>query len=182
MFNFSMVFSKDLSHKLDLSGSGLTCSSFHIAVGRETGVKQPIMSTLNELRYGRKQEADDPTLVPKDVEKSTFFSSSIPEEVKRMAPLLHSLSLETVANIIEKDHEIVDNEEGDSMFTELAEAVDIEADTLSNVLSGLRSIKRYVLKNKIVPEIVSQDLVRMNIPQGVVDRFMSRLKEIRKVT
>ena len=133
--------------------------------------------SLSALRYG-KQEVVDPTQIPKEVEKSTFFSPSIPEDVKKMVPLLHTLPIETVTKIIEKENDI--NDDSDELIISFADSIDVEVDFLGIVLSGLRSVKRYVLKNKIVLGVVYADLAKMNVPKVHIDIFISKLRGVRR--
>jgi hypothetical protein len=55
---------------------------------------------MQSFRLGKKSEVSNLTLCPKNIDNSTFFTPSIPEEVKQIIPILHELSIETSKNIL----------------------------------------------------------------------------------
>ena len=146
--------------------------------------------SLNVLRFGKKKVEEDKTACPNDIDKSTFFSPLIPVEVKRMVPVMHAADPDTALKVVRDAHQLImngehSNSEGDSSLADsavlaYARSAGLSSDVLATLLSGLRAILRFVLKNKIFLDVVSADLKKMNIPEKLVEAFVAVLRQERR--
>lgn len=116
----------------------------------------------------------DPTKVPSSVDTSTYFTPSIPQEVKDLVPLLHLTTIpsnilhETLSILINylKGNEIIEEQYLllQRMFIKAEEGGDY-----SVYFTGLYTIIKTAIQYKIKNDIIRNDLLKMNVPSHVID-------------
>ena len=127
----------------------------------------------------RKNKAEaDPTICPLNI--STFFVV-IPDEVKAAVPLLHELSSEQVNSIIEKSIFSVNNHQlqQDDEFIQYSRSSGISCDKLSMLITGTQLILRVAVRNKVLTEVIANDLRKMNIPDSTVYQLCQQIRSQR---
>jgi COMM domain containing 5 len=136
--------------------------------------------------FGRKQAAD-PKAVPVGIDRSTFFLTTIPQEVRACVPLLHELETEVANTLIEQLSECMQSSSGLDVnavlqlntlfkakyFSYLADA------KASTVVTGLYTLIQTCIQSKVRPRQVETDLSRMNVPVHVVSAVMTALRRAR---
>jgi hypothetical protein len=129
---------------------------------------------------GKGGQPQDPTVCPNGIDTSTFFSPHIPEEIKVTVPLLHSTPVDIVKTYISSIlHYLLSH----SVVSELNENVygqnGISARETNLMISGLYLILKLALRNKVKLSAIKGDLLKMNIPQAVVEEIGKVVSESR---
>lgn len=129
----------------------------------------------------------DPTKVPNGIDPSTYFAPSIPQEVKEIVPILHTISLNllretlsTIMNYLQGQVMI-----SDEYFLSLQRmAIKLEKENGNKtgsggtgtgcsdyglLFTGLYSMIKIAIQFKIKNEIIRNDLLKMNVPIPVID-------------
>lgn len=123
----------------------------------------------------------DTTHVPSGIDSSTFLSPEIPEVVKCAVPLLHELPIESCDEIIiEVANYLVKYQVSNTLQLETQE---FEGTNFSGsrgiIFSGLYSLLRAAIRQKVHFGNFAEDLRKMNFPEKVVERMVALLKEKR---
>jgi hypothetical protein len=130
-------------------------------------------------RLGKGKEVDF-TVCPPKIDKLTFFSPFIPDEVRYAVPYLHAVSRDIVLKIIDdvlSDESICDKE--DSFVILYTRAFALSAEEVSLLLTAIQSIARFTIKNKVTFQTISTDLKKMNIPDPINEHFVMRMRQRR---
>jgi hypothetical protein len=128
---------------------------------------------------GKGGQPQDPTLCPNGIDTSTFFSPHIPEEIKVAVPLLHLTPIDVVKTYISSIlHYLLSH----SVVSELNENIygqNVSARETNLMITGLYLILKLALRNKVKLSAIKGDLLKMNIPQGVVEEIGKVVTESR---
>ena len=125
----------------------------------------------------RKKVDDDPTQCPPKIDRSTFFSPTIPSEVRACILLMHMESAsETIASVlkgISSYLQAAPSAMTAENFAVLEKRTKLDKGNAGVLLSGLYTILRICIRNKLRPPQISTDLLKMNVPQFVVDGLLA---------
>jgi len=125
------------------------------------------MSTISRRLSKHKQLLEvDATKVPHGIDELTFFSPSIPEEVKICISVLHESSQADFRIALKSVFEylVYDKLEDNNSNAFLAEDVDN-----SIIEAGLYKILHLIIRKKIKMSKLSEDLHKMNMPSYAID-------------
>ena len=126
----------------------------------------------------------DPTKVPNGIDPSTYFAPSIPQEVREIVPILHSISLnlfrETLSTIMNYlQGNVVISDEYFLSLQRMAMKLEKENGNKTGtgggcsdyglLFTGLYSMIKIAIQFKIKNEIIRNDLLKMNVPIPVID-------------
>jgi hypothetical protein len=126
----------------------------------------------------------DPTKVPNGIDTSTYFAPSIPQEVKEIVPILHTVSpdllretLSTIINYLKGNLVITD--EHFLSLQRMALKLEKEgggsgssggaASEYGLFFTGLYSMIKIAIQFKIKNESIRNDLLKMNVPTHVIE-------------
>jgi len=110
---------------------------------------------------------------------TTFFSPSVPDEIKCAIPLMHELNVESGGLIIGRCFADPAQNPGSQDFLQFSKALGISADQCGIINTAVEQILRTIVKNKILNTVVATDLRKMNLPEFIVDGLLSHLKDHR---
>jgi hypothetical protein len=122
----------------------------------------------------------DPTKVPNGIDTSTYFAPSIPQEVKEIVPILHTVSpellretLSTIMNYLKGNLVITD--EHFLSLQRMAAKLEKEGGASSGAgdyglfFTGLYSMIKIAIQFKIKNDSIRKDLLKMNVPSQVIE-------------
>lgn len=134
----------------------------------------------SKASFGRqKKEPQDPTKVPAGIDSSTFFSPSIPDEVKAMVPILHAMPPENYAPLLRRFHKYMqDRDLGEQEYHALQSKEFPDVD-FAVVFSGLFTLTSLATKLKTKLSVIAADLGKMNVPAAFTDLFVRLLRASR---
>lgn len=123
--------------------------------------------------FGRTtQQQQDPTKVPNGIDNITYFTPQIPSEVKEIVPLLHKITIEIFREILSsvllylKGNTITD--EQFLVLQRLSNKIEGGID-IGLLYSGLYTIIRIAIRQKVKNDVIKNDLLKMNLPSHIVD-------------
>ena len=122
-------------------------------------------------RFGSKAKASaaDPTLVPAGIDASTYFSPQIPDEVRRVVPMLHATAPEVIQGAVKMLMKYFDAEIGDEEFIKFQGALKQQGEDFGILFTGLFVIIRIAVATKTSPATISAHLKSINVPTQVAD-------------
>lgn len=136
------------------------------------------MNRINMKDTKAKAPPTDPLTIPPGIDMSTFFTPSIPESVYQTVPLLHATPIEQTAIIVAMALDLfinaADSSTGASsnniLKPDSLKAMPDEAFTL--LLSGLFCIIKTAIRTKVHAKTLSADLLKMHLPEAVVNTHL----------
>ena len=136
---------------------------------------------MQSFRLGKKSEVLNLTVCPKNIDNSTFFTPSIPEEVKQIIPILHELSIETSKNILHYVLNLSSSINEDLVFSNSFKSLGVANETSGVLISGIKEVIHSAIKSKVSFDVINADLKKMNFPEEFLLVFITEFKKLRKV-
>jgi len=125
--------------------------------------------------FGKKEA--DPHQVPKGIDRSTFFNPTIPDEVRACVPFLHNIELSVSTQIITglvslwQRPDNVDPR-GFVALNNLFKTAPKFATQSPLIITGLSTVIRTCIRNKVRSDQIGSDLKRMNFPEGLISHLI----------
>jgi hypothetical protein len=133
------------------------------------------MAQRASLARGGKHIVQDPTQCPPGIDTTTYFSPSIPLEVKAAIPLFHLAPHSIVVGLLKsalayQQHQQPARFQLDpSLYHPQQQTNNLSPEDLNTLLTALYFITRSSIRNKVKISVIQQDLLKMNVPKEVVD-------------
>lgn len=137
------------------------------------------MATTKKYNFLTKSTPDDPTKIPTNIDvATTFFVSIIPEEVKLLIPILHSLPNKDYRIILTKVIEyMITNTFTDTDFIQFQKSVttnNTNAD-IGLIFTAIYTILRVAIAGKVSITTLNTDMKRLNYPIAAADDLCKAL-------
>lgn len=131
--------------------------------------------------FQKKNKVVDPTQCPSGIDTSTYFTPSIPDEIREIIPLFHSttISLEAVQKIIDVAIDYLQKNLNEIVIDNSLYENGLEVDLTDKLLTGIYLILQTAMRRKIKISKINEDLVKMNIPTSIVDYLCTKITENR---
>lgn len=125
-----------------------------------------------------KSKTVDPTLVPSGIDASTFFTPSIPDEIKLAMPLFHRYSPDTLKLLIQKMFEYIIVQDGFALDRNSFGA-DANIDELNLLMTAIYIIIRTIIRNKVKLSVVKTDLTAIHLPKESMEDIGKGVMKLR---
>ena len=122
----------------------------------------------------------DMTICPPKIDKSTFFSPYIPDEVRLAVPYMHEVQHETSLKLIDdilSDQSVCGKD--DAFIVSYSRSCSIPTEYVGLLITAIESIVRFVIKSKASFQTITMDMKKMNIPDPIIGHFMQRIRQHR---
>jgi hypothetical protein len=123
----------------------------------------------------------DPTLIPPGIDTTTFFTPSIPDEIRDCVPMLHTIPVDIFREILQnvliylKEQQISQ----ESYALMIKKVGTVEGLDLGVLVTGLYSIIRVAVRQKTKLSNINADLRKMNVPNHIVDDLVRVIRASR---
>ena len=117
-----------------------------------------------------KEKPTDPLTVPKGIDGSTMFAPSIPESVLMTVPLLHAMSIDDAATLLDISMGVATNASGayTDKIVKNETSRHIADDTFATVVSGLYAVVKTAIRTKVHASALTDNLLKMHFPAPFV--------------
>ena len=121
----------------------------------------------------------DPTKVPSGIDNVTYFAPLIPEEIKEMIPLLHTITIEYFQQLLET---VITYLQGVTITEEnLLTLQRLNSKNYSNLsfnllLTGLYLLISIAIRQKVKNSTIKTDLLKMNVPSLLIDEIIKVIR------
>jgi hypothetical protein len=131
--------------------------------------------------FQKKNKVVDPTQCPGGIDTATFFTPTIPVEIRDIVPTFHATPIETTRSIIDAAVDYLQKNLEEIVINNSLYENGISQDQTNSLLTASYLILQIAMKRKIKISKINEDLLKINLPKPVVEYICSKITENRLV-